>query len=54
MPDNITGPCLDREERIKNDTLQRFSECELESSQCSTEPGPAWGIREYPNSSDGP
>ncbi len=52
MPDHIIGPCLDREERIKTDTLQRFSECELEKSQCGTEPGPAWGSIEYPNSSD--
>jgi hypothetical protein len=53
MPYHIIRPCLDRVERIKTDTLQRFPEYELENSQCRTEPGQTFGAREYPNSSDG-
>ena len=45
--------CLDRIERMKIDTLQLFPEYELENSQCRTEPGQAFGSREYPNSSEG-
>ena len=50
-PYNVIGQCLERLERIKTDTLQRFLEYELENSQCRTEPGPAIESREYPNSS---
>ena len=46
------GQCLDRVERIKTDTFQRFPEYELAVSQCRTEPGPAIESRDYPNSSD--
>lgn len=51
-PYNVVGQCLDRVERIKTGTLQRFPEYELANSQCTTEPEPAIESREYPNSSD--
>ena len=51
-PYNVFGQCLDRVERIKTGTLQRFPEYELVVSQCRTEPRPAIESRKYPNSSD--
>ena len=52
-PYHTIEQCLDRVDRMKTDALKIFSEYELENSQCRTEPGQAFGSREYPNSSDG-
>ena len=45
--------CLDRIDGIKTDSLRKFPKYELENSQCRTEPGQAFGSREYPTSSSG-
>ena len=52
-PYNTIEQCLDRVDSMKTDTIKIFPEYELENSQCRTEPGQAFGTREYPNSSDG-
>ena len=52
-PYNSIQQCLDRAERMRADSLRKFPRYELEDSQCRTEPGQAFGTKEYPSSSSG-